>query len=177
MAMALLGTSLGAEGWVSVVGVPTFNLVAAADYGLRLDRVLVVTDPGPSRWGSVVSSLLEATDVVVVNPTRRVGQRDARRLGARIRDHESVLFCLDGGRGWPTGLDSNFSVAPQGWEGLGEGHGYLRGRRADVAATGRRSGGGRRSVSVWLPNSEGRLAALERAEADPAGGFTPRLVG
>jgi len=96
---------------------------------------------------------------------------------ARIRDHESVLFCLDGGRGWPTGLDSSFSVTPHRWEGLGEGHGYLRARRVDVAATGRRSGGRSRRVSVWLPNPDGELSACEPSLAVPVEGFAPRLVG
>ncbi len=173
LAMALMAESLGSQGWLAVVGAPAFGLAAASDFGVRLDRVLVIEEPGRSRWGAVVSSLLESVDVVAIAPDATVGARDARRLAAKAREQESVLIHLDGGRSWPTGLDNTLAVIDEGWQGLGAGYGYLQARRARVEAVGRRAGGMNRSVSVWLPGPDGRLAAAGAQVSE----LRPRLVG
>ena len=173
LAMALLAHSLGSQGWLAIVGAPSFGLVAANDFGIRLDRVLVVEEPGRSRWGSVVSSLLESVDVVAIAPDTEVGTRDARRLAARVREQESILVHLDGGRSWPSGLDASLAVTVEGWEGIGAGFGHLQARRAKVEAAGRRAGAPGRSVSVWLPGPDGRLATAGAKVSE----LHPRLVG
>ena len=177
LAMAMWAEALGAEGWLAVVGVPDLNLVAAAELGVRLDRVLVVETPGGSQWATVVAALLEAVDVVAVAPTANVGRREARRLVARAREQESLLFHLDGGIGWPEAADIVLSVEPNdartigidesdGWTGLGWGHGHLRSRSATVIANGRRSQAQARSVTVLLPDQSGRLSPLDHADGD-----------
>ena len=176
LAMAVMAESLGAQGWLAIVGAPSFGLAAASDFGVRLDRVLVIEEPGRSRWGAVVSSLLESVDLVAIAPDAQVGTRDARRLAARAREQESVLVHLDGGRSWPTGLDNTLSVTPDGWEGLGQGFGHLQARRSTVSAVGRRSGAPNRSVSVLLPGPDGRMVTAEQ-QLGAVSEFRPRLVG
>ncbi len=159
LAMAVMAEALGSEGWLAVVGVPSFNLSAASEFGVRLDRVLVVQDPGPGRWGTVVATLLESVDMVAVAPGLRVGDRDRRRLTARAREQESVLVHLDGGRTWPSTTDVTFEVHASSWEGIGVGHGHLTKRRAVVGVKGRRTGAASATVPVWLPDENGQLSA------------------
>ena len=83
LAFAIWAEALGSEGWVAVIGVPDLGLAAAAELGVRLDRVVLVQTPPASQWGTVVSSALDAFDVVAVPPTAPVSPRDARRLSAR----------------------------------------------------------------------------------------------
>lgn len=162
LAFALWAEALGSEGWVAVVGVPDLGLAAAAELGVRLDRVVLVQTPPADQWSTVVSSALDAFDVVAVAPTAQVSPRDARRLSARAREREAVLFHLDGGRTWPSALDLTLHTQVEetlGWAGLGRGHGYLQGRRVSIDAVGRRTGRPR-SLAVLLPDARGRLAAI-----------------
>ncbi len=159
LAMAMWAEALGAEGWLAVVGVPDLHLVAAAELGVRLDRVLVVETPGTAQWATVIAALLEAVDIVAVAPTAKVGRRDARRLVARAREQESLLFHLDGGAQWPEAADVVLATSNDSdWDGLGWGHGYLRERVVTVEGSGRRAHARTRSVTVTLPGPDGRLA-------------------
>ncbi len=160
VAMAIMAEALGAEGWLAIVGAPDVGLVAAAEFGVRLDRILVVETPPLHQWPSVVASLLEAVDVVAIAPEGRVGQRDARRLHARAREQASILLHLDGASTWPTAIDVGLDVAIDRWQGLGWGHGFLRARQATVTSIGRRSAARPVSVNVWLPGPDGRLGEV-----------------
>ena len=57
LALALVGPTTTSGGWVAVVGLPHLGLVAAAELGVDLERVLLVDEPGPDRWASSVSAL------------------------------------------------------------------------------------------------------------------------
>lgn len=164
---AMVAPSLGDEGWMAVIGAPSVNLVAGAEVGLRMDRVLVVDTPPAGQWGAVVAALLEAVQVVVVNPATAVGGRDARRIVSRLREQRGILIHLDGGVSWPIGLDMNLSCSTVAWEGIGNGHGYLRFRQLVVEGVGRRSASRPRSVSIWMPGPDGPL------HSDPTAGSEP----
>ncbi len=153
--------SLGDEGWMAVVGAPLLNLVAGAEVGLRMDRVLVVDTPPAGQWGTVVAALLEAVQVVVICPSASIGNRDARRIAARLREQRGTLLHLDGGATWPSGLDMRLTCQTQEWQGIGQGNGYLRYRRMRVEAAGRRSAAQPRSVSLWMPGPDGPLTAAQ----------------
>lgn len=141
LAMAIWAEALGAEGWVAIVGCPDLGLAAASQAGVRLDRVIVVETPPAGQWATVVAALLEAFDIVAVDPLVRVGQREARRLSARAREQGAVMFHLDGGRNWPTALDLTLTGrVTTGWQGIGAGHGHLTKRSFAVDAIGRRTG-------------------------------------
>ncbi len=161
---AMLAPSLGEEGWMAVVGAPLINLAAAAEVGLRMDRVLVVDTPPAGQWGTVIASLLEAVQAVVIEPATRIGARDARRIGARLREQRGTLVHLDGGSSWPSSLDMGLTCVTDEWQGIGEGHGYLRYRRVSVSAVGRRSASRPRSVSLWMPGPDGPLTTAEPVE-------------
>lgn len=158
---AMLAPSLGEQGWLAVVGAPLVNMASAAEVGLRMDRVLVVDTPPAGQWGTVIASLLEAVQAVVIAPPSRIGGREARRIGARLREQRGTLVHLDGGATWPYGLDMSLSSTTTEWQGIGEGHGYLRFRRMNVEAIGRRSASHPRSVSIWMPGPDGSLTQTE----------------
>lgn len=166
LASALVAPIQAADRWAAVVGAPAFGLTAAAGYGVRLDRVLVVDQPPADRWATVVAALVDAVDVVLVAPGGTVARRDARRLQARARERGAVLIHLDGGRSWPDAPDVALTVERAWWEGIEVGHGHLRARRAVVAGSGRRLPGPVRRTELWLPAPDGSLATAIRAEDD-----------
>ncbi len=167
LAMALLGTALAADGWSACVGLEELGLVAADEIGLRLDHVLMVETPRPQQLPTVVAALIEVVDVVCLGPTGSIGIRDARRLMARAREQNSVLFHLDGGRSWPQALDVALHVEPGRWTGIGVGHGRLRSRSMSVTAIGRRSMAKPKRVDVLLPGPGGGVERVDTAPAVP----------
>lgn len=172
VALSLVATALGNDGWMAVVGVEELGLLAAAEQGVRLDRLLLVESLPSARLAPVIATLIEAIDIVAIAPQRMVSNRDARRLAARSRERGAVLFHLDGGRHWPQALDLTVSTEPTRWEGAGQGNGHLRWRRLSVEAVGRRSSARRRRVSVLLPGPDGNIAPADTSDpltdAEPA---------
>jgi hypothetical protein len=176
LALAVAAGPSAAGSWVAAVGVPSLGLAAAAGYGVDLDRLVLVADPPPERFGQVVALLVDAFDVVLVRPPPGLGAvraADARRLAARARERGSVLVRLDGGGGvqggaWPEAADVTLTVTVTTWEGLGDGHGHLRARRAVVEAGGRRGAARPRRAELWLPGPDGAVAvAPPLAEVRP----------
>ena len=86
------------------------------------------------------------------------------------------MVLLEGPGRWPLGGDLALSVGEVEWEGVGRGHGYLRGRRAQVRVSGRRAAGRVGECSLWLPAGSGTLAAVVAEveggpeDAGPGGG-------
>lgn len=161
LALALAATVLGDDRWMAIVGVEELGLLAASELGVRLDRLLLIESTATAQLASVVAALVEAVDIIVIKPRKRVGAREARRLNARARERGTVLFHLDGGRSWPEALHLNIASQPEGWEGLGFGHGRLEQRRLLVTGSGRRASARPRQVSVLLPGPNGPIAAVE----------------
>lgn len=151
---ALLAEPSAAGHWCGVVGVPTFAAEAAADAGVRLERLVLVPDPG-DQWLAVVGALAEVIDVLAVRPAGRVRESEAARLGARLRDRGVVLLVVGD---WPR-AEARLSLAEPHWHGLGQGHGRLDSRRIRVEVASRRVPGGR-SVTVELPTVTGSLAPI-----------------
>ena len=169
LALAVLVGPSAAGSWVAAVGVPSLGLAAAAGFGVDLGRVVLVPDagePGGPTWASVVATLLEAVDVVVVRPPRRVPAGEWRRLTARARERGSVLVRLGMSADWPEAADATLTVTSTSWEGLGRGHGHLRARRAVVEVSGRRAYDRPASTTLWLPGPGGVLDTAP-AEAIP----------
>ncbi|MCU1463852.1 MAG: hypothetical protein JWO37_3927, partial [Acidimicrobiales bacterium] len=59
---------------------------------------------------------------------------------------------------WPEGVDVRLAVSRAQWEGLGQGHGRLAGRRVEVVVSGRRSATRERRAPLWLPAPGGGVA-------------------
>ncbi|MEV5827350.1 hypothetical protein AB0L25_17400 [Spirillospora sp. NPDC052242] len=148
------GGADGTGGWCGVVGLPAFGVRAAAGMGAAPERLLLVDEPG-GRWADVVAALVEAVDLILLRPPDRPDPAAVRRLSALARRHGAVLALADA-PAWP-GVRLRLRTAAPSWEGLGAGHGRLRGRRAEVVAEGRDVPRGRRA-RLWLPAPDGTVA-------------------
>jgi hypothetical protein len=158
--LALLAEVSRRPGWCAEVGSPLLGSAAAAETGVALERFVRVAEPG-EQWPSVVASLLEAFELVVVHPPPRAREADTRRLSARARERSAVLLVAteaDVGKpgarlsSWPGG-QLGLCVLGQRWHGLGAGHGYLRSRELDVEVVGRGAAARPRRATVWLPRA------------------------
>lgn len=165
LALAVLAGPSAAGSWAAVVGVPSLGLAAAAGFGVDLGRLVLVAAPAPGEWATVVATLLDGFEVVVVArpPAGGVRHADARRLAARARERGSVLVRLGAPRAWPVAAEASLTVVATAWEGLGQGHGHLRARRATVEAGGRRGADRSRRADLWLPGPGGTLASAPPA--------------
>jgi hypothetical protein len=132
-----------------VVGLPDLGLVAAAEYGIALERLALVPDPGPE-WPTVVGALLDGFDVVVATPPGPVDAALAGRLAARTRQRGAVLVPF----GPWAGADVVLEAAGGGWSGLGPGRGRLTRRTLVITRRGRGAAARTREVTVWIPRPD-----------------------
>jgi hypothetical protein len=174
LAWALTGPVTVGGAWLAVVGLGSAGLLSAAELGVDLERVLLVAEPEPRRWASVVEALLDAVEVVLVRPGRSVAPGVQRRLMARARDRGSVLLQVGGAPGvWAEAPEVVVTATDPRWTGLGPGHGHLRARQVTVSVSGRRGAHRSRSVDLWLPGPSGAIA-LAPARAPGADQDGPR---
>ncbi len=160
LALALLAGPSAAGSWCAAVGLPSLGLVAAAEMGVVLARLALVPWPG-REWATVVATLVDALDVVLVAPPARgVPSADARRLVARCRERGAVLVVA----GTWEGADLHLAVTEHRWEGLGQGAGHLRARRASVVVRGRGAASHPRRAWLWLPAEGGGVAPAPPCE-------------
>ncbi|MFT3886702.1 MAG: hypothetical protein QM713_00855 [Arachnia sp.] len=158
--ISLLAEPSAAGSWCSVVGMPEFGAEAARGAGIALDRLALVPHPG-ERWLSVVAALSEVVRVVAVRPVGMVGQADANRLAARLREHDCVLLACGP---WPR-AEATISLGSARWLGLEDGSGYLTGREAEVTVRSRQ--GMTKTARLLLPDQHGRVAASAEPVAAP----------
>lgn len=143
---ALLAGASEAGSWCAVVGVPALGLAAAAEWGVALERLALVPDPGPD-WPAVVAALLDGVDLVVAAPPGPVSAGLASRLAARARQRGSVLIPY--GR-W-SGADLVLHATASRWWGLGDGWGRLSRRTLVVSVHGRGAAARPRTETLWYP--------------------------
>jgi hypothetical protein len=173
LALALLAAASQTGSWCAAVGLPDPGVVAVAELGIDLRRVVFVPHPGRD-WAEAAGDLLPGVDVVLVRPPGRARLTAARHLSARARERQTALVVLvDQVNEWPEGGDLALSVVAVKWEGIGRGHGYLQGRRAEVRVSGRRSAGRVQECSLWLPAGSGAVAAATSGTEDGSGGAGP----
>ncbi|HJQ01459.1 MAG TPA: hypothetical protein VJ851_07655 [Jatrophihabitans sp.] len=164
--LTLLGAASQHGAWTALVGMPAISAEAAAEAGLDLGRLAMVTPTDGSwtgtSWTTAVGALLDALDVVVARPaaigtrsdeisrpglvTGRPGMTsgrpgvtvgDSRRLTARARTKDAVLVLYGrSSEAWPA-VELKLSAEHTGWTGIGTGYGRLAHRRLLVTATGR----------------------------------------
>jgi hypothetical protein len=162
LALAMVAGGSAAGSWVAAVGIPALGLAGAGEVGVVLERLVLVAEPPPREWATVVAALVDAVDLVLVRPSHRVKPVDVRRLAARARERGSVLVQA-GGRSGFEGADLRLAVTASEWIGLGVGHGHLQARRLEVEVGGRRELSRPRHVSLWLPDEQGHVRLADAA--------------
>src|SRR5438105_4284388 len=127
LALALLAGPSSAGSWAATVGVSHLGLAAAAEFGVALDRLVVVADPPSAARATVLATLIDALDVVVFRSRHRISGNDARRLVSRAGERGAVVIVL--GDTWPEAPDVRLSITHAEWDGIGDGYGHLQARR------------------------------------------------
>jgi hypothetical protein len=159
LALALLAAASAAGAWCGIAGIPEAGLLAAVDLGLDAERTLLVPDPGGA-WPQVVASLIDGCELVLVRPPGQAPAQVRQRLEASLRRDRSVLLVAGD---WP-GAQVRLRVVTQGWTGLGDGHGRLRARCAEVVADGRGEAATTRTRWLWLPGEDGSVTVADPAD-------------
>jgi hypothetical protein len=168
---AVLVEASAGGAWVGVVGRPDLGLVAAAEAGMRLDRLALVPAPGAELM-AVTSALLDGLDVVVTTVARPVPAGERQRLAARARQRGAVLCVLGS---WP-GADVQLSCTGARWGGVGAGlhggSGRLGQRQVEVRVLGRGMAPAGRVERLLMP----AIPAAVPAAGAPAA-LAPEAVG
>lgn len=153
LALALAAAPSREGAWVGVAGLPELGLRAAADMGVALERVVMVT--GDPSWVDVLAAMIDGFDVVLVGQrVGRLGAGAVRRLQARVQSRGVVLLTV----GVPAlGADLQLTADDDQWVGLGAGHGMATGRHVLVELAGRRTPRPKRAM-MWLPDALGQAA-------------------
>ncbi len=148
-ATSLLFTLLSGppDAWAALVGMPGVGLAAAAEFGVDLDRMVVIPEPGPDVL-QVLSILVDGVDMIAVAlpATARPSPSLQRVLTGRLRQRGAVLLVMGP---WP-GADLVLTARWISWAGLGQGHGRLRDRELVVEVGGRGAAAGRTHQAVLL---------------------------
>lgn len=155
---AALADAMSEGAWAVVVGAPSLGLAAATDHGVPIERLAVVATPPPEQAAAVVAALLDAIDLVVLGPGVVLRPSDARRLSARLRERNGVLFAMGP---WPDNAELKLAVTASRWEGTERGHGHLRGWSLHVAVSGRGAA------------AQGRRGTVSLASLSPSSVTTP----
>ncbi|AOS65690.1 hypothetical protein [Actinoalloteichus hymeniacidonis] len=132
---ALIAEATAAGSWAAVVGMTGLGVLAAAEAGVAVERLVLVPHPGRDP-AAVVAALIDGVDLVVVADTPGLRSSEARNLSARARQRGSVLLPMDRAEGWPA-PDLEVNCVEQTWRGPGTGEGRLRDCEATVQVTGR----------------------------------------
>ncbi len=178
LAMALLAGPSSTGAWCSVVGMPDFSVEAAHGFGINLDRLILVPDPG-SQWLTVTAALVDVVSVILTRAPDHLAPTEWARLKARLRQRGAALITL----GTWKQSDSTLGVAESAWEGLGSGSGHLRARRLKITAT--QPSGRLRHAYVGLADLQGTAPATSGPTAHASSGslsgpastlFEPQLM-
>jgi len=157
--MTLLAGPSAAGSWCAVVGVPEFGVEAAQRFGIDLDRLVLVPQPGED-WLAVIAAIADVMGVVVTRPPKRATDSTIARLAARLRQRGATLIVLGA---WPQS-EAMLSLSDSRWHGIGDGHGHLAAREVTVTVTSRVAGRPR-SARLWLPDAAESVRRADRAPA------------
>ena len=165
LCLALIAGPSQADMWCGVAGMPHLGIAAAAEAGAEPGRMMLVPKPGP-RWAEVAATMLDACAVVLLRPPGRAPAQARRRLETAARRSGAALIVAGTWDGAPVRLH----VTRQQWDGVGDGYGRLRARRAEVTAEGRGALVRPRRAWLWLPGPDGKITAAARPAESRARG-------
>lgn len=123
------------DGWVAAVGVPSLGVLAAAEAGLPLDRLVFFAAP-VAVWGTVAIAAVDAFDVAVIAVPVKPKLAEVRRLIGRARERGTTIVATGAGAGSWSG-EARITTAAVKWDGVGAGHGSLRSCRVRIDLEGR----------------------------------------
>jgi len=156
LAMAVAAGPSAAGSWCATVGLEEMGVLAAAGYGLDLERLAVVR-AATAEWAVAAAVLVDGIDLLVLSPPRHARPAAARTLAARARERGAVVLVVEDRPAFPAELELVVETAQ--WHGLAEGTGRLRSRRVTVMAHGRGSAVRPLRQELWLPTATGKVAA------------------
>jgi hypothetical protein len=159
LVLALLADATQAGSWAAITGMPDLGLAAAAEFGVDLDRIALVPDPG-AELVAVLSALIDGFDLIVLGPVlpRGIQPQLARRLTGRVRNRGAVLLSTTP---WP-GADLELSVSARRWHGITpDGFGYLQSRTLVATSRGRGAAARLQTAALQLPGPGGAVAVGE----------------
>jgi hypothetical protein len=145
--LLLAGAMQNPDSWCAIVGMPTFGVLAAAEHGCDTTRLALIPDPGPD-WPSIVASLLDGIDLVVVAPPAETPAIVITSLAARARKTGAVLIPTTAWRG----ADLVLTGTDMRWHGLRQGRGRLKRYELEVTASGRGKAHRPRTATLSLPH-------------------------
>lgn len=126
--------------YVATVGRHHLGFHAAIEYGVDLERLIVVPPIG-HQWWSAVAALVDVVSIVVFSPNGPLPSPSARdTLTARARERGCALMATSS---WP-GANGQVVVEDAQWEGLGSGHGVLSSHELTLRYTPRHGVGSHR---------------------------------
>lgn len=195
LALGLCAEATRSGSWLVVIGLDQLNWSTAEELGVAVDHVVSVgleprelTGPGGATRSEnlvadVISSAMDAADLIMCSPDLRVSPVHARRLVARARERGVVLLRPFGGLAesgpaaagrdpWAVPCDVWLTVTDTRWEGIGRGWGHAGARQVEVETSGRRAATRPRTHRLWLPPfpGDGSTGADAAGRSDVAGG-------
>ncbi|WP_457030507.1 hypothetical protein [Kitasatospora sp. P5_F3] len=162
--LALAAAASTGGTWCAAVGVEGLGLLAAAELGVDLSRLVVVEDAG-DQWARVAMALADGVGVLLLRPSGPVSGQVAEQL-ATVARRGGCALVVSGE--WP-GARVRLRVASRSWEGVGQGRGRLRARRLVVDAGGRGAAARERQHELWLPDGQGAVRAIGPSAAGASG--------
>lgn len=160
LALALSAGASKAGSWVAAAGMTALGTASAAELGVVPEHLVLVYPPPPRLWPTVIATLIDAFDIVLVD-WPGISATMTRRLSHRTRDRRAVLIPVVSGNKnhfWNEAADVRLVIRTARWHGLEWGHGRLSSRRIEVETGGRRSPMPYRTA-LWLPDPEGKVSA------------------
>ena len=155
VALSLLSEASARGHWVGVVGIEDPGVVAMADLGIDLRRVLFVPRPRGA-WAESAADLLDGVDLLIVRAPSRAAHGAARRLMDRVRERGTVLIVVtEPSAPWPLPADLSFVVTSSQWEATSR----LTSRALTVRVGGRGSAQRSGEHVVHVPDTQGRAAS------------------
>jgi len=158
LALGLMVEPTRAGAWCAVVGMPSLSMAAAAAMGVDLTQVALVPRPGPD-IATVLATLLDGFDLVVVAPAEPLAPAICSQLSARARASDAALVTM---ASWP---GASMTLTAEG--GTWYGGRRLRCRWLTVSVSGRGAAGRPRRSQVWLPEDPEFQATLPVSVEEP----------
>ncbi|MFH8387162.1 hypothetical protein ACH4E7_40685 [Kitasatospora sp. NPDC018058] len=153
LALAAAATASGT--WTAAVGFEGLGVLAAAELGVDVSRLVVVETPR-ERLADVALALADGFGLLLLRCAPPPGPVAERLATVARRSGCAVVVAGQ----WP-GARVRLRVAARRWVGVGQGRGRLRARQLVVVAGGRGAAARERQVGLWLPDAQGAVRVAD----------------